>query len=201
MFVNAFATGIYLVLGPVVAKEELGGAAAWGLILGTSAAGMVIGGLLVLHFRPARMLLVATLVIFLQVPTLVLLALPAPLVVIAVAALATGIGHEVFGVLWDTSLQQQIPHDVLSRVYSYDALGSFVCIPIGMSVAGPIADAVGVRGALLLAGAVVVAATVPVLCVHDVRHLRRTDEPARLGPEPPLATQPEPDVAPLHAEG
>jgi predicted MFS family arabinose efflux permease len=199
MFINAIGNGFYLVLGPVVAKEELGGAAAWGLILGTGAAGMVIGGLIVLRFRPAHMLLVATLAIFLTVPLYLTLALPAPLVVIAVAALAMGIGHEVFGVLWDTSLQQQIPHDTLSRVYSYDALGSFVCIPIGLSIAGPIADVVGVQNALFLASAVVIVATVPVLCVHDVRHLRRTDAPAVLGPEPSVATQPEPDVAPRHA--
>jgi hypothetical protein len=86
-----------------------------------------------------------------------------------------GVGIEVFGVLWDTSLQQQIPRDRLSRVSSYDALGSFVCIPIGLSIAGPIADAIGVEATLYLAAGVIVVATALVLLVEDVRTLRRRD--------------------------
>jgi hypothetical protein len=89
-----------------------------------------------------------------------------------------GVGIEIFGVLWDTSLQQQIPHDRLSRVSSYDALGSFVCIPIGLSLAGPIADALGVETTLFLAAGVIVVATLLVLLVEDVRTLRRRDPQA-----------------------
>ena len=176
MFVNGFAHSIYLVLGPIVAKESLGGAEAWGLIVACEAAGLVVGGLLVLRTRPQRILLVATLAIFLMVPVYVLLAEQAPVLVIAAGALIMGIGIEVFGVLWDTSLQQQIPHDRLSRVSSWDALGSFVCIPIGFAVAGPISDALGVETTLLLAAVVVVVATSLVLLVREVRTLRRLDQ-------------------------
>jgi hypothetical protein len=83
--------------------------------------------------------------------------------------------------MWDTAMQEQIPHDRLSRVYSYDALGSFVCIPIGLSVAGPLSDLLGVGATLIFAGCVVLVATGLVLTVHDVRTLRRTD---RAEPEP-----------------
>jgi predicted MFS family arabinose efflux permease len=174
MFINGFAHGTFLVLGPIVAKESLGGADAWGVILACEAAGLVLGGLIVLRTRPSRLLLVASLAIFLMVPPYLLLAEAAPVVFIAAGALVMGIGIEVFGVLWDTSLQQQIPRDRLSRVSSYDALGSFVCIPIGLSIAGPIADAVGVETTLFLAAGVIVVATALVLLVEDVRTLRRT---------------------------
>jgi predicted MFS family arabinose efflux permease len=179
MFINGFAVGAFLVLGPIVAKESLGGADAWGVILACQSVGLVAGGLIVLRARPNRLLLVASLAIFLMAPVYVLLAEAAPVAVIAAGALAAGVGIEVFGVLWDTSLQQQIPRDRLSRVSSYDALGSFVCIPIGLSIAGPIADAIGVDATLFLAAGVIVVATVLVLLVEDVRTLRRTAvEPA-----------------------
>ena len=34
-------------------------------------------------------------------------------------------------------MQQEIPADRLSRVYSYDALGSWALIPLGLAIAGP----------------------------------------------------------------
>jgi predicted MFS family arabinose efflux permease len=174
MFINGFANGAFLVLGPIVAKESLGGAGAWGVILACESVGLVAGGLIVLRARPSRLLLVASLAIFLMVPVYFLLAEAAAVAAIAAGAFAMGVGIEVFGVLWDTSLQQQIPRDRLSRVSSYDALGSFVCIPIGLSIAGPIADQIGVQATLYLAAGVIVVATALVLLVEDVRTLRRT---------------------------
>jgi MFS family permease len=172
-FVNAAVSGSFNVLGPAVAQDRLGGAAPWGLILAAQNVGLVCGGLLALRLRPRRMLLVATLGILMGVPELVALGVPLPVVAIAVFSLATGVGLETFGVLWDTTMQQEIPTDKLSRVYSYDALGSFVLIPIGQAAAGPIADAAGTRATLFGAAALVFAATLPVLAVRDVRTLER----------------------------
>ena len=86
--------------------------------------------------------------------------------------------------MWDTAMQQQIPQDRLSRVYSYDALGSFVCIPIGLSVAGPLSDLLGVTATLVFAGLVTVVATGLVLLVHDVRTLREPTS-SRAAPRAP----------------
>jgi hypothetical protein len=44
-----------------------------------------------------------------------------PLVALLLLGAMAGIGTETFGVLWDTTMQQEIPQDRLSRVYSYDA--------------------------------------------------------------------------------
>ena len=189
MFVNGFAHSAILVLGPAVAKEDLGGAAAWGLILSAEAAGMILGGLVALRAQPARILLVATLAIFLFAPVPLLLAVPAPLGVIIVAAVALGVGVEIFGVMWDTAMQQQIPEEKLSRVYSYDALGSFVAIPIGMTVVGPISQAIGVGPSLVAASAIAVVATALVLLSRDVRTLRRVVPDATPEPEPAFATR------------
>jgi MFS family permease len=171
--VNAAVSGSFSVLGPAVAQAHLGGAAPWGLILAAQNVGLVGGGLLVLRFRPPRMLLVATFGVLFGIPQLVALGIPLPVVAIAALSLAAGIGIETFGVLWDTTMQQEIPQDKLSRVSSYDALGSFVLIPIGQAIVGPVADAVGTRATLFSAAALVAAATFPVLAVRDVRTLER----------------------------
>jgi MFS family permease len=165
--------GAFSVLGPVVADEELGGAKAWGAILTAQAAGLVAGGLLGLRFRPRRMLVAATLGILAAPAPLIALGFPLSLPAIAAVAFLAGIGHEVFGLLWHTTMQQEIPPDKLSRVYSYDALGSIGLIPLGYAIAGPVADAIGVRATLWGAAAIGIAVTLAVLAVTDVRTLER----------------------------
>jgi len=174
-FVNAAGVGAWAVLGPVVADADLGGAAVWGFILAAQSAGFILGGVFTLRYRPDRILLVATLAIFPMAVPILLLAAPAPFVVIALAAFAAGFGIEIFGVFWDVAMQQQIPPEQLSRLYSYDALGSFVFIPLGAAVAGPMADLVGVTETLVGAAVVIVVATALVLLIDQVRDLRRTD--------------------------
>ncbi|MGI8421345.1 MAG: MFS transporter [Gaiellaceae bacterium] len=172
-FVNAAEQGTEGVLGPAIAKEHLGGAFAWGLVLTGSGLGLLAGGLVALRFRPRRILLAATLGFLLTVPFLFSLAGPLPLVAIVAAAFVAGIGSETFGVLWDTAIQQEIPLEKLSRVSSYDALGSLVLIPLGLAVAGPLAQAIGTRPTILAAGTVGLTATLAVLLSRDVRTLER----------------------------
>jgi MFS family permease len=172
-FMNAAHSGASNVLGPTIAREELGGAAAWGFILSAEAAGLVAGGLLMLWLKPRRILLVGCSAMILLLPGLLLLSVAAPTPAIAAAYLLAGIGLEIFGVFWDTSLQQNIPQEKLSRVYSYDALGSFVQIPLGLIAAGPIAEVLGADRALWLAGGVIAAGVLGMLAVGDVRTLER----------------------------
>ena len=177
-FLLMVTVGAMSVLGPVVADTELGGAKAWGAILTAQAAGLVVGGLLGLRYRPRRMLVAATLGILLFPAPLVALGFPLGLPAIAAAAFAAGVGSEIFGLLWSTTVQQEVPPDKLSRVYSYDALGSIGLIPIGYAIAGPLADAIGVRATLWGAAAIGVAVTLAVLLVRDVRTLERSGSAA-----------------------
>jgi MFS family permease len=188
-FMNAAHAGSSNVLGPTIARDSLGGAAAWGFILSAEAAGLVAGGLLMLWLRPQRILLVGCAAMILLLPGLLLLSVAAPVLLIAAAYLLAGIGLEIFGVFWDMSLQQNIPQEKLSRVYSYDALGSFVLIPLGLVAAGPLAAAIGIEETLWLAGGVIALGTLGMLMVPDVRTLRRTavepkEELAFVSPSP-----------------
>jgi predicted MFS family arabinose efflux permease len=178
--VNALYTGTLFVLGPAVAKRHLGGPAAWAGVLVAIEAGVIASGLVLLRWKPRRLLRTATFGAFGLALPLVALARPEPLVVVIVAAFASGYLTEIFGVLWDTTYQQEIPHDKLSRLSSYDAIGSWALMPLGFAVAGPVGSAVGTRASFIGAAVIVVAATAVVLLSRDVRTLERRDtQPAR----------------------
>jgi MFS family permease len=172
-FLNTTHEGATNVLGPAVARDDLGGADSWGLILSAKAAGLVLGGLLLLRFRPRRPLLVGCAAATFTAPGILLLALEAPVALIALAYLFSGIGIELFGVLWDVALQENVPQETLSRVYSYDAFGSFVLIPLGLLAAGPIAHAIGRDATLFGAVALLLVVVAGMLSIRDVRTLER----------------------------
>jgi hypothetical protein len=136
---------------------------------------MVAGGFLMLRLRPGRPLLVGCAAMLLWVPMFVVLAVSPTLAVLLPGAVLGGIGIEVFSVCWDLSLHQHVPQDRLSRVYSFDALGSYAMIPIGQLVAGPLALALGTEDAILACAAVIAVAIGATLAVPSVRHLRKTD--------------------------
>ena len=56
-------------------------------------------------------------------------------------------------------MQREIPPESLSRVSSYDALGSLMFGPIGLLLAGPVALAYGPKPALLGCAAIIVIVT------------------------------------------
>ena len=172
-FVNAVELGVQGVLGPAIAKEHLGGAAAWVLILTADALGLIAGGLFLLRFKPRRLLLAATLGFLLTIPFLLGLAGPLPVIALVALAGLASIGSETFGIMWDTTMQQEIPQEKLSRVYSYDALGSWVLIPLGLAVAGPLAEVFGTRETILGAAAISLTSTLAVLLVPEVRTIER----------------------------
>jgi MFS family permease len=176
--VNAVETGAVDVLGPPVAKKHLGGAGAWGAVLAATSLGLVLTGVVMLRWRPRRILRTATFGIFPMVLPLLALGWPAPLVVVIASGFLAGVGVEVFGVLWDTTMQQEIPGEKLSRLSSYDALGSFVLMPIGLAVAGPLGAAIGFRTTFLGSAALVAVSTAFVLLSRDVRTLERRSAPA-----------------------
>lgn len=174
------------VLGPVVAKRSLGGAGGWGIVVAAEAVGLVAAGVLALRWRPERLLFWGVLGLFLGAPYLATLAVPLSLPLVVLAVAASGFGIELFNVYWVTALQQHIPDEVLARVNSYDALGSFVFIPIGLTVVGPVADAIGVSTTLWIITGIDALMAVAMLASADVRRLRRVEPLVVPGPDAEL---------------
>ncbi len=171
--------GAFLVLGPVVAERDLSGASSWAAILGGQSAGLLLGGLLALAWRPRYPLLVATIAVFGNALPIAALALGLPLSAIVATAVVNGVGMEIFGVYWYTALHENVAPEALSRVSAYDALGSMAISPLGLAAAGPMSDLIGVDATLWIGVLLIVVPTAAVLLVPEVRKLQ-----SRAGPLP-----------------
>jgi MFS family permease len=164
--------GAWSALGPVVAHRELGGAAAWGAVLGSVGAGALCGSLLATRARPRRpLVLVAFTEAFFAMP-LAFLAAGAPTALLACGAFLSGAGMMLGMSVWDSTLQRLVPAESLSRVASYDWFGSLAFYPIGLAVWGPVAGLIGVSTSLWLAFALFLALITVQLAVPDTRRLR-----------------------------
>jgi MFS family permease len=160
------------VFGPVVAETELGGPATWTTFLAAEAIGAVVGVSLAFVWKPRRPILVATLLTFSAGIPAFLLGVSAPLLPVVLAAFAMGASFELFGVWWMTTMQNEVPAESLSRVASYDALGSLMLGPLGLVLAGPATVAFGVHTALIGAGVISLLTTCLALLAPEVRQLQ-----------------------------
>ena len=193
LLANACWYGGLLVLGPVVAKEHLGGPAAWGWLNAAFSVGLILGGMVALRWMPKRpMFWVTTLAIPLGVACWAVGALW-PFWLILLTWLITGIATEFLVVLWNVSLARFIRPDRLARVSAYDGLGSTIAMPLGALAAGPLAVHLGVKGAEYAAGAVTIGAALLTLLLKDIWTMRLSDAPdwdAEEKPEVPVLTVP-----------
>jgi MFS family permease len=160
------------VLGPVVAKQQLGGVGPWGAILAVESAGAVVGGMFALRLRVKRPLVASQLAILPAGLVLAALAVPLPVAGIAAVGFATGVGFAVSNTLWITALQRNVPEHALSRISSFDWFGSIALNPIGYVLIGPIAAALGIPATLFIAAVLNMAVCVSVVLVPSVRHIQ-----------------------------
>ncbi|MFJ1899778.1 MFS transporter [Streptomyces sp. NPDC088115] len=168
------------VYGPLVARDELGGARPWGLALAAFGVGTLGGAVLMMRWKPRRLLLAGTLCVFpLALPSAGL-AVPLPVAGLCAVMFVSGAAIEVFGVSWMTALHQEIPEEKLSRVSAYDWFGSVAMVPLATALAGPVESLAGRSQALWGCAALVVLVTGAVLFVPDVRNLTRRTAPTEL---------------------
>ncbi len=168
------AFGAVVVLIDVIAVRDLGGPTALGWISAASGAGGLIGGLLALRLPPTRPLLVGWPCVALMSLFAAAFAWPGDLAVIIAAAVVAFGGLMYFSVCWDTALQDRIPHTVLARVASWHILTSFVAIPAGNALAGPLAHTFGTSRVIAVAAVVMALAALAPMFVRSSRELRRS---------------------------
>jgi predicted MFS family arabinose efflux permease len=174
--VSNMAAAPFIILGPVVAQDHLGGAAAWGLILTGGGIGGLIGGIFALRLRPRRPLMTGFLLMAaISLPPLALVG-PLPVLLIAGASMLSLMAIELSNTWWFTMLQQHVPEHARSRVSSYDWLVSLVFQPLGFLLAGPLSAWIGLTATLVGSAVIALLANYGVLFVKSVREVAWVEE-------------------------
>jgi hypothetical protein len=170
---HAIVLPAIFVLGPVLVNNELGGARDWAIITAGFGIGSIVGDILLLHWRPRFALRVAALM--LMGASCQAAFIGSGLGVWAIAGFEVLAGVCVTGcfTLWETSLQEHVPANVLSRVSSYDYLTSAGLIPLGNLLSGVAVAAIGLHESLFTMTALGITAALAVVAVPAVRHLPR----------------------------
>jgi len=179
--INAIHAGAWIVLGPVVASEHADalGARGWGMVLSAEAAGGILMTVVLMRLRIGRPLLLGMLAVSVMVVPLSILGVNPATVPLMVAALLAGAGLEIFGTGWNVAMMELVPTEALSRVSSYDMLGSFVAIPLGATFFGWVVGVAAPRTVLVYSAVAYALIALMTLLVPSVRTLARiTAEPA-----------------------
>jgi MFS family permease len=188
---HVFVLPSVFVLGPALAAKQLDGASSWAAIVAAFGIGGVLGNVLALRLPLRRPVFTAALALVGASTQAAIIGCGLGTVGIAALELLAGICVALFFTLWDLSIQEQIPAHAVSRVSAYDFSVSMGLMPLGMAMAGPIADALGLQATLLGMSAVGLAGALAWLAQPSVRRQRR----------PPSAAPPSVVPAPAPAPG
>lgn len=131
------------VLGPIVARDGLGGVEHWAVLATVMAVGGLVGSAGSAWLRTTR----PTVVVLVLLGTLMpfqLLAMAWPhLVVLSVLVALTSAGLAVCGVLFDTYLQSSFDESELGRISAAEDGLTSAMIPVGLAISLPLATLVG----------------------------------------------------------
>jgi MFS family permease len=186
--IGNFGVGLYIVIGSLVAMDRLGGAPAWGLIVGSAAFGGVLGGVVAYRIRPSHPVAMAFAIWTLCALPPFALVRPFPLPLVMATALLFGGSILVGNTLFETAMQQEVEPGRLARVASIDLFLTLCLMPAGQALAGPISGAIGRDATLVLAGTLMCVPNFLVLVfVPEVRSVRRRDADSEPEPTPALS--------------
>jgi len=159
------------VLGPLIALEHFDGAKSWSFVITAESVGLIVGSLIAIKVKPKypmRFLMLSSFTITFYIASL---AKPQSLAVIMVGAFLFGITLDLWGTLWSTALQRKVPRDSLSRVSSFDAMGSLMFRPIGLAIAAPLSTLLGIENFIYILAIITVFAIVLPLFNSEVRNM------------------------------
>jgi MFS family permease len=182
---HVFVLPSVFVLGPVLASRELDGASSWATITAAFGIGTIVGNLIALRAPVRRPILVAAIALVLASLQSAIIGSGLGTLGIAGLEALAGIGVALFFTFWDLSIQEQVPPAAVSRVSSYDFAVSAGLMPIGLAVAGPMADALGLHATLVLLSALGVVSAVAWMLAPSAREVRRPEHPPAVPATPP----------------
>ncbi|MFG2229865.1 MFS transporter [Streptomyces sp. NPDC048723] len=177
----AFYQGLILptmfVIGPALAAGEGGmGSTGWAVVLVAQGVGAVLGGLLLMWWRPRLPLAACNLLVGLESLFLFAMAGSSRVEWVALMALIGSIGVTMSDGLWLSTLQREIPDEALSRVSSYEWLGSLAFNPLGMAATGLVLEAASPVTIILTVAVLNLGVRAAVMLSPGVRRIRNVSE-------------------------
>ena len=164
------------VLGPLIALEEFNGAKSWSLVLTFEGIGLVIGSIIGIRMKfkyPLRFLLIISFSISLYMWSM---ARPQSIWFIAFCALLWGITIDLWTTIWATAMAREVPREALSRVSSFDAMGTMLLRPVGLAIAGPLSMAIGLSNTLYALAIFSAILILGMLATPTMRNMQIRDE-------------------------
>jgi MFS family permease len=144
------------VLVPFLVKDRLGGGPAdhaW--VLAAFGVGGAVGSLAMASLSmPRRYLTLMNLMWGVGCLPLLVFGFATAVWQVVAAAFVLGALFSAPMVIWGTLLQRRVPPHMLGRVASLDFFVSVSLMPVSMALAGPVADAIGLRTTFAVAGLV-----------------------------------------------
>lgn len=172
-FLNIMEASPRAVSMPFLIKDNLGAdVGLLGLFGSVFSIGYVVGAILLGQFKRLRWRgpvgYVSTMI---NGFVLLMFAWQAPVPALVAGMFVYGLNFSIFGMIWNNTLQEMVPHQLLGRVYSIDALGSWVLLPIGFALAGWATDLIGAPTVFLIGGIGTIALTLIGLAHPAIRKL------------------------------
>jgi hypothetical protein len=184
---NALFSGSIGVLGPVIAQDTIG-SQGWGIAQSGEAVGLFVTGFFLVRFTIRRPMHAIMLGFCSTAVPMMVLGTAVSTVALAGAFLIAGVGLAVLNLAWSLTVQEKVPEEMLSRIMSIDGFFSFVAMPIGQLLVGPLILLSSIRTVELGSVVLAVVVTVGALATPAIANLRLTGTPVAADDDQPATT-------------
>jgi len=173
--------GVEMVLLPVITKRDFGTAAVYATAAALFSLGGVISAIISIKSKTKRPGTVSVVVWGLFIFAPLVLAFPSSRELIFLAYFIAGFSVGPWEAFWNTQVQREVPTEYQARVFSIDFMGTVGLLPLGMALAGPMADLFGERQLLIGVAIFHLLICAVVLLVPGVREMKSTRPPYSAG--------------------
>jgi MFS family permease len=173
--------GVEMVLLPVITKRDFGTAAVYATAAALFSLGGVISAIISIKSKTKRPGTVSVVVWGLFIFAPLVLAFPSSRELIFLAYFVAGFSVGPWEAFWNTQVQREVPAEYQARVFSIDFMGTVGLLPLGMALAGPMANLFGERPLLIGVAIFHLLICAVVLLVPGVREMKSTKPPYSAG--------------------
>ena len=169
--------GVEMVLLPVITKRDFGTAAVYATAAALFSLGGVISAIISIKSNTKRPGTVSVVVWGLFIFAPLVLAFPSSRELIFLAYFLAGFSVGPWEAFWNTQVQREVTTEYQARVFSIDFMGTVGLLPLGMALAGPMANLVGERQLLIGVAIFHLVICAAVLLVPGVKEMKTSLPP------------------------